>query len=458
MYASLGDSSVTTVASRSVKSSHQLPLYGHWFGLKIYNVYLEAQQALLTTEQEISLECYKLKRSVLDDVSAGLQAVTEMRKLQRNYHGRGILSAAPSRESEVVWTGLCAQYISKLLFHDKEVGMLIHQALSRKRENASGNPELADWGIYRKVNHLPGDPVSFTDCKIADIEHASRTSLCHSINGVGCGHDICDWPVLVALPSTPEVSRLEIHIPVEKAMWNLPIVTAKLWDKALLCAFYYAVHTLLSEGVTASNPINCNHPIHDGLVLKRFHPNEPYEPRVFLRGALVNKFFDMSLSPLIFCPNYELIKSCGNLSDLALISVTSDERIVCLQYSYIPGDHKPTSVKQFIGALQSLQKLHHKGIVHGDVRAANIVFTENNSYLIDFDLARKVGSLYPLGYVSFPSRHRGAVAGGPMKLEHDRHSMAFLIKLIDDEGIVHPQVADMNIDLNDIIVKLNELA
>ena len=55
----------------------------------------------------------------------------------------------------------------------------------------------------------------------------------------------------------------------------------------------------------------------------------------------------------------------------------------------------------------------------------------DTSYLIDYDLSRKVGSQYPQGYRGeadgFVERHYDAIEGNEMKKEHDRHSMVYLI-------------------------------
>ena len=45
--------------------------------------------------------------------------------------------------------------------------------------------------------------------------------------------------------------------------------------------------------------------------------------------------------------------------------------------------------------LKALDHLHDQNIVHSDIQLANIVFTQDTSYLIDFDLADKEGILYP---------------------------------------------------------------
>lgn len=76
-----------------------------------------------------------------------------------------------------------------------------------------------------------------------------------------------------------------------------------------------------------------------------------------------------------------------------------------------------------------LAKLHDQGYVHGDVRLQNIVFTENDSVLIDFDLAKKVGKAYPTGYnESYEERHTDAIRRGKMLKSHDIHSVLYLME------------------------------
>ena len=50
-------------------------------------------------------------------------------------------------------------------------------------------------------------------------------------------------------------------------------------------------------------------------------------------------------------------------------------------------------------SLQEYSPLHEKKYVHGDIRLESIVFHNENVWLIDFDLTRKVDTNYPSGYV-----------------------------------------------------------
>jgi hypothetical protein len=77
-------------------------------------------------------------------------------------------------------------------------------------------------------------------------------------------------------------------------------------------------------------------------------------------------------------------------------------------HSFHPGKHAASRTKQFVPIIDQLVELHKKGYVHGDIRAFNTVFSDeeddqgnSKGWLIDFDSGGKVGEAkYPIGYVS----------------------------------------------------------
>ena len=66
---------------------------------------------------------------------------------------------------------------------------------------------------------------------------------------------------------------------------------------------------------------------------------------------------------------------------------------------YIPGNHVCKSPDQALLLVSFMKLLHESGNVHGDIRAFNIVFGENNSNvaaLIDFDFGGRENTVkYP---------------------------------------------------------------
>ena len=74
------------------------------------------------------------------------------------------------------------------------------------------------------------------------------------------------------------------------------------------------------------------------------------------------------------------------------------------------------------------------GIVHGDIRAFNLVFGEDDSHIIDWDLAQEEDKgKYPDGFnVSIPDgeRHPDAYPGQSMKKAHDWFALAAVMRLM----------------------------
>ena len=51
-----------------------------------------------------------------------------------------------------------------------------------------------------------------------------------------------------------------------------------------------------------------------------------------------------------------------------------------LTYKYIPRrEGEPYNLKDFVGVVQTLSRMHKHGFVHGDIRLANMVFTEDGT-------------------------------------------------------------------------------
>lgn len=142
-------------------------------------------------------------------------------------------------------------------------------------------------------------------------------------------------------------------------------------------------------------------------------------------------------------PNVELI--CISGIKTVQRKLSSDGRFVSIEYDYIQGNHKPRSLKQFAGVTRMLHKVHQEGFVHGDVRLQNIVFSSSESYLIDFDPAKREKSMYPEGYLTCTERHKDALAYAPVYKVHDRHSLSQVITdiLVESNTSIINMLQDM---------------
>jgi serine/threonine protein kinase len=137
-----------------------------------------------------------------------------------------------------------------------------------------------------------------------------------------------------------------------------------------------------------------------------------------------------------------LAKDCWHVLQV-LVDSDKSSGLTVIKYTFIEGDHAPKTVGQVVEVVKQLARLHSRGIVHGDVRAFNIVFGPQ-SRLIDFDLAGTAGTKrYPSGYNSNTlvdsQRHQDAKAGELLQKEHDRFSLAWILDKfvpIDENSVV----------------------
>jgi hypothetical protein len=121
--------------------------------------------------------------------------------------------------------------------------------------------------------------------------------------------------------------------------------------------------------------------------------------------------------------------------------IDSDDGNITIKYvrvistPYREGEHWTMYPTSFLPIIDQLRKLHSNDIVHGDIRAYNIIFTNNKDrqgWLIDFDFGGKcVGEspvTYPPGYVSaLDDGQRINVPLGEIRKWHDWFALGQLI-------------------------------
>lgn len=101
-------------------------------------------------------------------------------------------------------------------------------------------------------------------------------------------------------------------------------------------------------------------------------------------------------------------------------------QICVLSVPFREGTHVATKLSQFVPILDHLLHLHNHGMVHGDIRAYNMIFgcdQQSKSWLIDLDFGGKHGNVsYPLGYRSLLPDGTRVVPNGkrpPIEKSHD---------------------------------------
>ena len=108
-----------------------------------------------------------------------------------------------------------------------------------------------------------------------------------------------------------------------------------------------------------------------------------------------------------------------------------------ISYDFIEGGHNANNLCNFINLLTELKYMHNEGIVHGDIRESNIIFSQDgNSSLIDFDYSGPETKVYPFGFnldIEDGVRHAKAKQFLPLSKEHDIYSIAHIMKLYSPE-------------------------
>ncbi len=129
-------------------------------------------------------------------------------------------------------------------------------------------------------------------------------------------------------------------------------------------------------------------------------------------------------------------RRCADLSVLFIPDcekVISAQDLVVISYPRLEGSHTAHTVRHFASLIASVSRLHRDGVVHGDIRASNIVFTEGGqAQLIDFDYSGDTNRTYPKGFnrkIEDGKRARGARAGARLSFEHDWFAVAALMRM-----------------------------
>lgn len=103
-------------------------------------------------------------------------------------------------------------------------------------------------------------------------------------------------------------------------------------------------------------------------------------------------------------------------------------------YDYIEGNHDADHSECLLHCIKHLAAAHDQDILHCDLHLGNFVFNSDEpekSLIIDWDHARSLSKpgKYVCGWLhDLPERHPLARAGCPIKMEHERHSLAEVLK------------------------------
>ena len=439
------------------------PIYVHWFGPEMLRAY-ESAKLQVSESSPIKIELdgctYEIERNSLKVVTDAIRVATSLLKDKKETPCRGFKGCANIRHTELAMTCLVSRALDRFIFPDPAIGACLHRAPCRKLRN---NPEKPDIYIapFENKDFYPGEPAVLSDWKLHREQFyiADRESALYS--GVGAEEGCSDkFPVLIGIPGTPDYMDLQLHVNVDRKFWKLVIASGCPSDPALLCTLKVGIDHLIKKNFFTTNR-PCSHPV-------PFKEMDQYSilgegERVFFNtlANTVYKFFDTKHDDF-FHPSilHDLIGQVPVLPDIKLTpSYSEDVRLYTLTYKHVNGTVNNTSneLKSFVGVAQVLSEMHNRGFVHGDVRLDNIIFSDDQSHLIDFDfVGRNSETSYHGNYNSrLPERHTMAIGGNRMTFEHDRFSLA---KIIEDSCVTSFAAKDIISKLHDPLCDLGEIA
>lgn len=118
-YPSVTKGSVTDKAKLPLPNKWlTLPLFGHWFAIELYNIYLLAIEKIASTSDTIVLShSCSLQRSLLNSVSSKLETACKLPIVESNIEGRGFMASIGIRECESCTPAVLVQRFTDGIIH-----------------------------------------------------------------------------------------------------------------------------------------------------------------------------------------------------------------------------------------------------------------------------------------------------------------------------------------------------
>ena len=411
----------------------EVPVYNHYFGLALYDLLQTFTQQIGMGAEGLSATfrgvSHHLPRDRLDTASDMIRTAAAFPSMQYVTCSHGMLSTKDLQRSEMSYTTVYSVAHDRLVFGDSQFGkkgMVAHQGPVRKKARMQGNPECSDLLGIRMIMGVPSESVFVSDIKIGDPFGSTVETALYGKFASLSQQQSKEAVLVIGLSATVHTASLWLYVIAHKEVWGIPILKdVKPWDKCHLSTLCIGLRSLSARPIRYNILVSPQPWVEPTTysALKKRSSNRTFRN---ISTKEVFKIFDREEST--FLPNLHVMECAGlNVSESRL---SADGRYLIVKYPYIEGNHKPQSLQQFRGVLDILQKIHGLGYVHGDIRPPNIIFNPDglNSYLIDFDLARKDG-YYPLGYYfSDTVRHEDARAGLDVEKVHDLHSLRLIIQ------------------------------
>ena len=302
----------------------------------------------------------------------------------------------------------------------------LHQpSLKHKSNDTTESESIPDFYCTLMSGGIPSTPLVVADFKTDEKDFNQARS-----QSFGYAQDVMTFSKserpIVAMPGTRE--RFALYLCFSAVSHGPKLIPIKIGEAsvedsvAMKCFF----RTLkCAVGKIACNKYSGIFTVQskEGLHLKASSPS----CLVFFLHQVVYKLYNLNqLTPRIDVMN----KISQNYFEMTEHKLSEDGMIVYYTSRCIKQKKKDElKLDDFRPILYALDQLHENNYVHSDVQVANILFPcDGDAKLIDFDLAGKVNTAYPVGYNNLSERHPDAKPNVPRLTIHDRYSIAHIIK------------------------------
>ncbi len=420
------------MAKLKLNENHkEYPACCHWFALELYNLHHKLNDLDLGVDDitvKFLKKNYIIKKVCLNRCVKNIKDAIEIHKQTEPLIVVGVRSEPLICSAELTYTSLYSRALDNFLFsEDCCEGASLHEFPSRIRKMKKNDEQEKDGRSIERsditVVSLPNlVPIMCSDIKTSDFDCSVKETILYGVNCATVQSGDYKWPLLLGMPGTPSKTMLQVYMPIPGQFWRSTIIESTPDDMAFLCTLFVGVRYLLSLDPDVDYvdiPLKCYCPKKD-VEYEVVSKNKPW---IVKQGKKCLKIFDKK-NNVGKRANLELLDAIGLSYKCKYLS--KDHRFLMIVRDFIVGDIMPcenSDITIFKGALECLKKVHECDYIHGDVRSSNIIFTaDGTSHLIDFDLAKKTGSFYPVQFLiqeEYPNLHHPK----RMKTEHDVHHM-----------------------------------
>ncbi len=324
-------------------------------------------------------------------------------------------------DNEYDFTSQINRYLDRFYFDDAHVtegAVLSQYPLQGTRR---GDSCIVQYDDYWKIKQ-PVIATNNSKLNVEELSKAEAESRLYSICALSKSE--VKFPFLFSFPLCPNSIEFEMHISVNRKLQHIDIAKASFNCDDELKRFFIVTYALVRWACVNNDRRLSSLPM-AVMPRKDIELRDKFDTRnVFLKDSKVYKFFENNSSKQ---PNKDVMELMG-INDVELIKLSEEYSL--LSYSYLEGLHEPNFTQQFAVVAHKLKRLHDEGLVHGDVRIGNIIFTavRDQAYLIDFDYTAKQGEMYPPKYnSSLAERHDGAKEYYKMEFDHDWFSLIYVM-------------------------------